>query len=244
MNAVAYMPLLYGKDYLWWSIKSIIDAVDQFYILYTSQGSYGHKTDIPCPDDRATLHRLATFAAGKKLIWVDGVWNGEGDHRDTIYSLAPLSDVILAVDYDEIWPEGLAKKVIELVNISPERHFRLPMIHFYRSFHYAIMHDPAFPVRAIAPRNPTSETTLSARPICHFGYAITPAMMRWKWLVHGHKNELRTDCDYFTDIYEANRQTDCHPVGNKAWNAERVNPLDFMPDYMANHAYFNKEVIE
>lgn len=244
MKIIAYMPLLYGLDYIYWSIRSVIHAVDQFYILYTPQGSYGHKTDQPVPHSRQHLKRLAELVAGRKLIWVDGAWNGEGDHRDTIYSLAPDADVILPIDYDEVWPDGLAQSVIDLVATSPERHFRLPMIHFYRSFHWAILHDPAFPVRAINPRNAPSETTLSARPIAHFGYAIPPAMMRWKWLVHGHKNELRTDCDYFTDVYEANRRTDCHPCGNKAWNAEHVEAMDYMPAYMKDHLYYNREVIE
>lgn len=241
---VAYCPLLYGKSYLYWSIRSVINAVDKFYILYTPSGSYGFSTDIPCPDTRAELIRIAQLAAKDKLVWVDGNWNGEGRHRDTIYSLAPDADVILAVDYDEVWPDGLAQGVIDIVRTSPERHFRLPMFHLYRSFHYAILHDPAFPVRAINPHNAPSETTLTGRPVAHFGYAITPELMRWKWQVHGHKNELRTDCDYFRDVYEANRQTDCHPCGNKAWNAERIDPADYLPSYMTDHPYYNREVIE
>lgn len=243
MTAIAYMPLHYGRDYLYYSIKSVIDAVDQFYVLYTPSGSYGHQTDARCPDSRAILKRLAEFAAGKKLVWVEGNWRTEGEHRDTIYSLAPHADIILAVDYDEIWPAGLANQAIEIANRSPEHHFRLPMIHFYRSFKWAILHDPAFPVRVINPRNAPSERTLATKPICHFGYAIRPQLMRYKWLIHGHKNELRTDCDYFTDIYEANRRTDCHPVGNAAWNAERVQPMNYLPGFMAYHPYYNMEVI-
>jgi hypothetical protein len=78
----------------------------------------------------------------------------------------------------------------------------------------------------------------------HMGYATTPEIVAYKWQIHGHLNELRRDVNWFQDVFMANRQTDCHPVGSEYWNPEPVNPLDYMPYWMAQHPFFNMEVIE
>lgn len=244
MKTVAYTALHYGTDYLHSAITSVIQDVDRYVVLYSAQGSHGHRTNEPCPDSRADLLSIAQNAAGDKLQWYDGTWPHEGAQRDTIYSVAPDADIVLALDADEIWPDGLATHVMHYAIDHDIHNLRVPIIHYWRSFYRCVLHDPAFPVRVINRRG-QHERALpnTGRVINHMGYAQRPEIIQYKLLTHGHRNEFRRDCDWFTDIFMANRQTDCHVVGSEFWNPEPVNPLDYMPDFMRNHPYFDKELI-
>lgn len=143
------------------------------------------------------------------------------------------------------------------------------MIHYWRSFHRAVLHDLAFPTRIIFPKMPVGEMTHSAHhmhkpspergttivpgfftspigrlSINHMGYAQRPVTVGYKQYVHGHRNEWRQDIDWFRDRYLANAQADCHPVNVNYWNPEAVQPLDYMPSWMTEHPYFGLEVIK
>lgn len=244
---VGYVCLHYGTCYLEWSIRSVIDDLDRLYVLYSPEGSHGHKSSIPCPDKREDLLAAAQRGAGDKLEWVDaGVFGYEGQHRDTIHKLAPTADVIVRLDYDEIYPEGLLRHILFLVRNTTARRYRIPFIHFYRSFNTAILHDPAYPEIVTVPSRLDSEMTLPTDPVAHMGYAIPAYLMRYKLSIHGHKNELRMNADEYTDSIYLNRDrvTDLHPVGSEHWNIERVDPLDYMPTWMQEHPYYHKGIIE
>lgn len=243
MRIVSYTALHYGADYLGWVIRSVIDHVDQHVILYCPHGSHGSRTDRPCPDTRDELYAIAQAAAGDKLLWIDGDWAQENQQRESIYEYAPDADVILVVDADEIWPLawGSWYGMIELGYQT----IRLPIIHFWRSFWRAIIHDPAYPQRLIFPKNRGGDWTASNnRPICHMGYARSPEAVHYKLLIHGHKGQLRDIDWYMRERFLANAQQDCHPVGSEWWQPEPVNPLDFMPQWMSQHPYFGMQVIE
>lgn len=247
MKVVSYTALHYGKDYLYYAIRSVIDHVDEHYILYSRVGSHGHRTERPCPDTRSELIDLAKRAAGDKLRWIDGEWTHEGAQRDSIFSYAPDADVILVVDADEVWPDdpALWEAVRSLSYGSGFRRWRLPMVHFWRSFHQAILHDPAYPERIICPHGVKNEaqTIPYYRPIAHLGYAQRSEIVSYKLLTHGHRNEFRRDCDWFHEKFMANAQHDCHPVGSEYWNPEPVNWYDYLPRWMAEHPYCEKMVI-
>lgn len=242
----AYACLNYGREYLAWSIRSVIDYVDVYVVLYSPVGSHGHAAGVACPETRTELYAIARTAAGSKLLWIDGRWAHEGFQRDNIFEVVPDADVIIPVDYDEVWQSGLIERAIAVASTGRVRNYRVPMRHYWRSFRRCVLHDPAYPVRAIAPKIPGGEATLDAGALAinHFGYAISPAMMAYKWLIHGHKNELRRDVDWFKDVYLANRQTDCHPVGSVYWNPETVDPWEYLPAWMKEHPLANCEVIE
>lgn len=253
MKVIAYTALHYGKDYLAYAIRSVIDHVDEYWALYTPIGSHGHRTAIPCPETRDELRAIAEQAAGDKLRWHESVYPFEGAHRDMIHTLAPDADVVLVVDSDEVWNGDLATFILDGVfNHWPQiqaRTYRAPIIHYWRSFYRCILHDPAFPVRIILPKYRSQEMSIGERVaegivINHFGYAQRPEIVRYKLETHGHKNEFRRDCDWFTDVFMANRQTDCHPVGSEFWNPETVNPWDYLPEWMKLHPYANLQVIE
>lgn len=249
MKAIAYTALHYGRDYLAYAIRSVIEHIDEYHVLYTPIGSHGHRNGARCPETRDELYAIAHHAAGDKLRWHDGEWIHEGHQRDSIHHFVPDADVILVLDADEIWPDIYAASAVTLLDrvANPPRRLRLPMIHYWRSFNRCILHDPALPERVIYPKMLDSVDThrpLLDLAINHMGYAQRPEIVEYKLKVHGHKNEFRRDVDWFRDVFMANRQTDCHPVGSDQWNPETVNPLIYLPEWMDEHPYYGLEVIE
>ncbi len=242
MSVAAYTALHYGREYLAYAIRSVIDVVDEYWVLYSPFGSHGHRSDTSCPERMEDLYGIAKAAAGGKLRWCNGRWPTEGQQRDYIHHLTD-ADIVLVLDADEIWADGAAAYALAMAQNADIGRFRIPIIHFWRSFYRAVLCDPAYPVRLIKRDADSREGTLHVSPICHMGYAQSPAIVEYKWQVHGHKAELRTDVDWLRDRYRANAQEDCHPVGSVYWNPEPVEPLDYMPAFMAEHPYFGMEVI-
>lgn len=246
MKIIAYTALLYGTDYLGWAIRSVIDYVDEYHVIYdqTGHGSHGHVTDRECPDKRWDLINIATNAAGDKLRWHDGVFAHEGYQREAIHQYAPDADHIVVLDADEIWQD--AEQMIESgIGFNAGR-VRVPIIHYWRSFNRCVLHDPAYPERIINTRfldnGQTAVTFEDAGVINHMGYATRSEIVEFKQHTHGHHSEWRKD-DWFNTVFMANAQTNCHPVGSEYWNPETVNPLDYMPAFMKDHPYFSMEVI-
>lgn len=251
MKIIAYTALLYGTDYLGWAIRSVIDSVDEYHVIYdmTGHGSHGHVTDRICPDTREQLFAIAQTAAGDKLRWHDGAFAHEGYQRDAIHQYAPDADVILVLDADEIWNIPYLPRMLSSFISNPDyqmkRSIRVPIIHYWRSFYRAVLRDPAYPTRIIIPSLPEGEQTLNlveVKPINHMGYAQRSELVEFKQHTHGHKGEWRQD-DWFNTVFMANAQTNCHPVGSEYWNPEQVDPMDYMPAFMKDHPYFNMEVI-
>lgn len=241
MKTIAYTALHYGTDYLYYAIRSVIDYVDEYHVLYSANGSHGHRTAMPNPDTRHALYREALRGAGDKLRWHDGDWTHEGQQRDDIHRIVPDADVVIVLDADEIWPKPLIEAAIQPEKIE---RIRVPIIHFWRSFHKAVLHDPAYPERVIYPYGCPGILTLDTPfRIAHMGYAQRSEIVRYKLETHGHRNEFRRDCDWFADKFMANAQIDCHPVGSEYWNPETVDPLDYMPAWMQEHPYFGLAVI-
>lgn len=251
MKVVGFTALHYGRDYLAYAIRSIIDHIDEYHVAYTAIGSHGHRTQIPCPETRDELYAIASAAAGSKLRWHEGEWAHEGAQRDSIHQYAPDADAILVLDADEIWSDGLVEFVLSsaLNDVAP-RITRVGIIHYWRSFYRAVLHDPANPVRMICPRatdahwEAVCDVRYRGQVINHMGYAQRPEIVEYKILTHGHRNEWRKDVDWFADKYLANAQTDTHPVGSEYWNPERVDPMDYLPRWMMDHPYYHMQVIE
>jgi hypothetical protein len=194
------------------------------------------------------LYAAAQRGAGDKLRWHEGIYPYEGAHRDMIFQLAPDADVIYVVDADEIYPDNFfppPQREGQWFDYSQmQRYVRVPMIHYWRSFYRAVLHDPAWPVRIIYPKAPEGEFAAGNLPsLNHMGYAQRPEIVEFKQHTHGHKGEWRKDVDWFNDVFMANRQTDCHPVGSEYWNPETVNPWDYLPEFMKQHPFAGMDVI-
>lgn len=270
MKVVAYTALLYGAEWLSWAIRSVIDAVDEYHVIYSPMGSHNGNKPVSLPDgeNARNLYEIAHDTAGKKLRWFTeaGGWSSEGQQRDLIYKLAPDADRIVVLDADEIWAAGLAQAVIAASASQPDvREWRVPMVHLWRDVYHAILHDPAYPTRLINPHAAQgTSTTFDAEAhdrsqrelltrttdhvpefhsrIVHAGYAISPALMRAKWETHGHKNEYRRDIDWYAERYmNPNAKTDLHPVGSEYWNAEAIEPFAYLPGFVFDHPLFARE---
>ena len=267
---VAYTALLYGAEYLEYAIRSVIDAVDAFWFLYSPVGSHDGRKPVSLPpgEDVFTLYEIARKAAGNKFRWYENTgWRSEAEQRNTIFSLAPDADRIVVVDADEVWGPGLAQAVLGQSFLRPDIHdWLVPMIHLWRGFDRAIVHDPAYPVRVINPaaqlgrvetfdahvhdeaRRELLERTTDYVPefhsrIIHAGYAISPELMRAKWETHGHKAQLRQDIDWFTERYENPEAVrDLHPVGSEYWNAEPINIMHYAPMFLMEHPRYAQAV--
>lgn len=247
MKTVAYCALHYGKSYLAASIRSIIDSVDEYHVLYTERPSHGSSTDRPCPDNATELYQIALDSAGVKLRWHTGQWQQENDQRNSILMFAGHADAIFIIDSDEIYPDMLVHELLVQTSAWHRRYIRVPFVHFYRNFQHCIIRDPAYPIRLIYPQVMGNETaTAITRPIVHMGYCQPAETIRYKLGIHGHRLELRCGADEYVDkIYlDEKRWTDLHPIGSEYWNAEVVNPLDYMPSWMQEHPFYGKEVIE
>lgn len=264
MKIVAYSALLYGSEFLEAAIKSVLDAVDEYWVIYSPLGCHNGSKPIQLPEgeDARTLYEIAHDTAGKRLHWYTEAngWSSEGQQRDMIFKLAPDADRIVVLDADEIWGAGLVEAVIRASASQPDvRDWRVPMIHLWKDLYHAILHDPAFPVRVINPHAPTGTSatfdaeahdaakrellarTLDHVPpfhtrIVHGGYAISPELMRAKWTTHGHWNEYRRDIDWYNERYLNPTATrDLHPVGSEYWNCEEIEPFVYLPGYMVDH---------
>lgn len=243
MKIIGYCPLHYGREYLAYSIRSVIDAIDELHILYAAQGSHGSRTTIPCPETRDELYGIASKAAGNKLRWHEGDWTNEGDQRMSIHQYAPDADLILALDADEVWGDGLAQEAIEFAQRNNVHTVRLPFIHLWRTFKRGFSHDPSYPTRVINPHIPGGDITMPTdKRVWHFGYCQSSIIVAYKTLTHGHRGEFRRDCNWIDEVFLANRQYDCHPVGSEYWNTEDLD-LSQLPSVLRDHPYRNLELI-
>lgn len=241
MKIIGFTCLHYGTDYLGWAIRSVIDHVDEHHVIYSPVGSHGHSTDRKCPDTRDELYAIAKRAAGSKLVWTEGRFPHEGAHRSHIHTVAPNADYILVVDSDEVYADGLAQEAIEFAQHVEVHAVRLPFIHLWRSFKRGFAHDPAYPHRVINPRIAEGEVTMSTeKRVWHFGYAQRADVVAYKIETHGHRNEWKAH--WLTDVFLANRQYDCHPVGSDAWNCDDID-LSGLPSVLQNHPYRNLDII-
>lgn len=248
MKVVAYTALLYGAPYLGAAIQSVIDAVDRYIVLYSPTPSHnGGVAQLPNPDTKERLFSIAHTVAGNKLVWIEGKdWKYENQQRGAIWDYEPNADVVLVLDSDECYADGLAQDAIDFALHSTARNIRLPFLHLWRSFKRGFMHDPAYPVRVICPQHHNDETVTmpTEKRVWHFGYALPVKYVAYKTSgIHGHQSEFRKDVNWLEDVYKANRQYDCHIVGSQYWNCEDI-PQDLLPTPLKYHPYYGLDLIE
>lgn len=235
--------LLYGKTYLEAAIRSVIDSVEEHHVLYCPHPSHGYNNGILPPDTEDELHDIAWKAAGKKLRWNKGDWQRENEQRSSILYYAPNADAIVIVDSDEIYADHLAHDAIEWGLASGCGQLRLPFIHMWRTFKRGFTHDPAYPTRIVFPKQSgATETMPTNRSIWHYGYAQPSEIVKYKVQNHGHLSEFRRDVNWFDDVFMANRQFDCHPIGSEHWDCGDID-LTKLPSVLQNHPYKDLDLI-
>jgi hypothetical protein len=249
-RVAAILPLHFGKDYLAYAMRSVADVVDEYLIMYSPVPNHGvFDTSMPCPDTRDELLEIAygdgPYFQGDVVRWFDYTgWRSEGEQVQSGWQYTD-AEIIVKLDADEIWSPGLLSDAIAYGLDQQVREIRVPLVHYWRSFHKAFTHDPAAPGRIYLREFASGETTYTPAEamgrIQHFGYSLSLNLMRYKWQTHGHSPEFRRDVNWFDDIYAANRQYDCHPIGSDAWmQTEDVTP----PSFLLDHPFARLSVIE
>ena len=245
MRVIGYMPIHYGKEYLRESLESVIDLCDKFVILYTPSPSYSFTTPIQCPESEEELKAIADDVCGDKLTWHSKYYTGEGEHRNEIYKFAMGFDLILAVDADEVFHTEQLRKGLEIAYKGVHRNYGIKgYINLWRSFDYAC-YDGFLPIRVINLHNHHKDMSSLEVTIWHFSTCQSKKIMDYKYEIHGHKDELRSN--WLEDIHNTwkpdNQFDDVHPVAFGIWNPIEYDK-ELMPKSLRNHPNFNKDIVE
>lgn len=250
----SYSIVHYGLHYLPYALRSVAPFVDKQYVLYTPHPSHGHSSDLIPIETRDEI--MASIPANEwgKLVWIDtdNFWD-EGPQRD--YAVKTLindgAEIIINLDYDEIHsPDVLEKTLKEVWDKNNARNHLCNMIHFWRSFSYCC-EDDGWPVRILDTRHRTGVNYISPDEIgkiLHFGYAVTNQVMKYKWTLHGHKDEMRPN--WFEECWDVwPPPNNVHPTNGLKQNGEgwwNPKPYDknLLPEVLHSHPYFNVGKIE
>lgn len=240
---VAYYILHYGSDYLNWSIQSIYQHVDKILLVYTDVPSHGTTQTIQNPDTRDAVHAaaFATSDPENKLIWEEGRFGSEGQHRD--YAMRRARDLgatkIIVTDFDEIWTAEAIKEVIGKLNTEKVRHQMIRMTTLWRSFNH-VCHDNMWPCRGmnldIAEGHGYSHAT-----VFHFGYARTVKEIEYKLSIHGHRHELKPNWLETFKNWPNVENKNLHPTCN-FWDAQPFDK-EKLPEIMRSHPYWDVSLI-
>jgi hypothetical protein len=245
----AYQILHYGVDYVSYALQSVYNQVEQIHVLYTPHPTHGYKTEQPPIESReAIMAAVATYDPEHKIKWYDieNVWH-EGQHRDLAVEICRKAgaDVVLVVDCDEIWQEATLKAALELVANGNKRNWLINFTHFWHSFDW-VCRDEGWPVRFMDLRQDGKEIGYIPKEfgeIYHFGYAVRDSVMAYKWLIHGHKAELRPD--WFVDKWSVwPPPADCHPTNDKGFWSPMPFDKSRLPEIMKSHPFYNLRKIE
>lgn len=249
MQVHSYSIVHYGLDYLPWALRSVYDQVDRLHVVYTPTPSHGHQADARPPDARLDILNAAIAHDPDDKVWVyemSGV-REEGDQRNKAVEICRLSgaEMILVVDCDEVWPADTLARAIEFVRAADSaRDWLINFTHLWRSFGWACR-DNNWPVRIIDLRHNSGTGYIPQElgEIYHFGYAVRDELMRYKWQIHGHKDELRPG--WLVDKWAAwPPAMDCHPTNTDNWWMPEPFDRERLPEFMRQHPFYGLERIE
>jgi len=243
----AYMILHYGAQWLKYSLRSIVDEVDEIHISYTSVPSHSFHTDLKNPENEEELYLIARP--------FDVFWHNdsemkfvhEGFHREHATKLCADrgAEIILVIDADEIWSPSVLEDALNVVKDSDYHSYRINMMHFWRSVKW-VCEDPACPTRFIKPGvQDSSEQYVSGR-VFHMGYAQTPEIINYKQSIHGHRGEWRPG--WFEEKFLAWKpgMNDVHPTCRENfWEPKPFVDTDSILEYLiGDHPYWGIDIIE
>lgn len=248
MRIQSYTIVHYGADYIGWALRSILPFVDVAHVIYTPHPSHGTQTPARCPENAAQIFEAATrFDTDNKIRWhqINAIFR-EGEQRDYAVQLCKQSgaDVILVVDYDEVWQTDILDKALGIVQAGNVRNYLINFTHLWRSFNWCCK-DNGWPVRFIDLRQNEGIAYIPAElgDIYHFGYAVRDEIMEYKWLIHGHHNELRPI--WFEEKWHGwlSGIEDVHPTNEKNWWKPETFDKEQLPEFMKEHPFYNLDII-
>ncbi len=236
-RVAALFPLHYGAEYLRQAVQSVAPHVNRIVALYTPRPSYGHATAEACPE---TEEQLRACFDGFPVEWHRGEFGSEGEHRNAGYALCGGASLIVQCDADEVWEGEDLLRCIRAAQFSPAGQFQITQfVHFWRSFDWACR-DVWAPTRLIKP-GMHGKQAFKGR-VYHMGYCQSEMITRYKWLIHGHLNELRPG--WFENIFlDPTRKHDLHPVVKDWWTAEKFDKQT-LPDCLKSHPNFELDLVK
>jgi len=248
MRVHSYTICHYGVSYLPYALRSVYDQVDQLHVVYTSHPSHGHRTDQPPPETREEIIKAAfAYDPQGKIRWYEtDIWQ-EGPQRDRAVQICQEAgaEMVLVVDCDEVWPYETLRQDLAFAQIQNKaRNWLVNMLHFWRSFNWACS-DNNWPVRIIDLRHKDSVGYLPQEfgRVWHFGYAVRDKIQKYKWQIHGHKDEGRPD--WFEEKWDPwPPAMDCHPTNDNNWWMPEPFDKALLPEFMREHPFHNLERIE
>lgn len=258
-NMIAITRCHYGADYLRWVIKSTEMFAYEHLILYTGNSTFliGEDTSDN-PDSRDKLYEIAMSAGPNRVRWIDCDALQLPVTIETAHHFAGDADLMLELDADEVIDPRLMEDILltPLADLTAYS-YRLPMIHYWRSFNYACF-DQGWPIRLrvlrhaadpqkkegeMWPKGKDYQTMQGLRYIRHFGYARSIADMRYKMKLSMHRAEFREGWWENKFLNFPHCLTDLHPVSVDFWNAQPISQVE-LPGIMWDHPYYHKAVIE
>ena len=242
IRTIAYAPLHYGIEYLKEAIQAIHPFVEKIILLYAINPSHGHTSNVPCPESEEQIKSVA-LAASNKVEWVRGNWGMEAAQRETIYDYANGFDVIIAFDADEVFEQEDIQKNIEFVYKSDKRTFGVDgYVNFWKTFDWEVK-DQFRPIRFVNNNNSReSGEGIVYQRIYHFGCCQSDEIMNYKYLIHGHIDEIKSN--WLKEKYYAwsvnNQVRFLHPTSNDIWgDAFRFNK-NKLPQALKEHKNFGE----
>lgn len=245
-KVLGFMTLYYGKEYLRESLISVRDHVDKMVIAYTKNPSHGFGGNLTNPETTEELVSIATEVLGDKLIWDgEGVYHGEGQHRNVKYKYCEGYDLCLTLDADEVFKEDEIENALNYAFTNKERFYGIDGYkNFWRSFDW-ICTDGFRPIRIENLRNENNLQNINCPlTVYHFSTCQREEIMRFKYKVFGHASEMKPnwlDNTYYRWTPE-NNFGDLHCVSIGLWNAV---PFDktVLPKYLKMHPNYNKKLV-
>jgi hypothetical protein len=245
---LAYYPMHYGAEYLKESIQSIERYVDEILIFYSPWPSYGHDSNrgAVCPETEDQIRNVA-MQASNKVTWIRLTERpaNEGEHR-TLWTkfVRPYHDLVLQFDADEVWEEASLRNSLQQAMTMKHRYRNFGIDgfkHFWKSFAWHCT-DSFNPIRIISLRSPNNDMKTIPSTIYHFGYAQSSPVMNYKFEIHGHKQEIRSNWLAGTYYGWKPGQNDVHPTSVGLWNPQPFDKNQ-LPQSLKAHSNFNKDII-
>ena len=254
MKIHSYTVCHYGKDYIGWALRSVFPFVEQAHIFYTPTPSHGQRSSVrPIETKQQIIEEAYQFDYNNKIVWHDqsNILH-EGNQRDNAVAVCKEAgaDIIIVIDYDEIWNSQVLERALEIVIAGQARNWLLNFTHLWRSFNDCCR-DEGWPVRFIDLRVDDDSNGFipkEAGDIYHFGYAITDKVMKYKWEIHGHKSEMRPG--WLDNQWQQKPPVEnCHPTNSRNeedigfWNTEPFDKYQ-LPEFVRQHKFWHLDKIK
>lgn len=242
MKTLAYFPILYGSEYLGYSMASIVDHVDHIAVFYSSLPTYGHKGSIANPDTKEDIQEICDQFGAELIDITSHHINAENKHRAIPFTYARKQgyDIVLAVDYDEVWQD--VDKAIEAAKNGSTYSYQIAgsrWYHFWKSFD-EVNRDGFAPHRLFNLKYTSGTSSmLEVGTIYHFGYAISDQLLEYKLSCHGHKSEIPIEWKMNKWYnYQKGETTHLHPASNDVWIETEYFDKKKLPEFMKTHPMY------